>query len=1345
MTVNQESQPGGRNPNRSNERSNRGEGQSERRQTTPEQRQARSQIENYQANKEQMDDQQKEQVKNSVTQNIKADIQMKSRDAEMASKTIEISGGQVSRDIAPVASGIEDAVRLFVRAAQEGLITKPQDAKSAAFFDKLVNQLARGFNSGDATYFQPLINGLLSNPSYIRFSGENQPSTMFEQDLKRIVGTGRTGSFAETVLTDIVNEMRNEGSVTEVTEEQFDAKKSAARQARAAELDAQREDIRAAMDEIQGASEFTRNEDKYLANLIEQGGNDDPDVKLASGLLRHMESPERFRDFYKEIYDQKLREDPKVLAISDPEKRKQRASKETTHEINKTLIYMVHKIFAPVIDGGSKKPFAQLVQDASTGYMLNPQTVFYNLKKKIMYLAHPISERDTKWEEDGIKYYQYRNTKKKVWKPREEGEGEEKGKGKAVVLGRFYDETESMELRESSYKEFLENMYLSIDAEKDLLETGINFNYLMSTGQTQEQQSFFQQAAQYAKQTLPANRLDELYKLPFADLVEAAKIQLSSYYKKKMAMNHWRKDPEVLLGLFENMNEVESEALKDMIHNFGDMPEWVIKRAIIHARMHLSLVNLEVHALSSYAHATINDLASPTYRDQSLKNLEVFRTWYNAEMWQVSDTFVKGMAFMPQPNRDWQIEDWVHEDITAEGRDIYDQAFLLGNMAVVDRKNYTERMLPNIMELNPMGNGGVEIQLGWRMKYAMYPWLQDMLDPLDNENQLDLRKSTDNRELEYGWKRIENISANMLKIYRDEFLWGNKNDYMKEVDGGGVKEAKRYENFFKFLYRRYFKDGLGQQGFYPDVHSDQEFWEKKIRPILERKAKPGKGESSKSAKNRNLEGKIEDLKGIIDSALTIVAFERVPMDFVFMESTTRSQNGVTLLQELQDHFHKTDGTTVQEMDNAFDDILFVQQKARTTSIEQMNDHLREQTDNNDEVKTLYGKNAESLKEDRSDIEIIEGQEKKGYAIDEDVIKKILDQKYQRISNMSQEEKTKNIERALDVYKEIKARMVEKPEDNPHALKPDLTDTRLKMKMKADGISNADDSTKARYINDLRAKFKKYREEHITNRLTWSKGEIIGAQSGMPINDTAYQYLEMVKGGRDMVQRSLSAIASMQERYKTDVNGGGLLSALKKYYRKEDLEALHELITEMRTSIKDEDEGQANQMAMRVLENAMNVMRINTEAESMAKEAEYMVNHRLRSAFSAVVKEGPEYPLHREDRFRIVKDFLHYSQFPKYASESAQVFEEAGASHQQRWKEYGWIGSMAGKVADTLFGKGEGEIVRKKWKEMSGEGLRNREIANVAHMIMREGPKYIGLVLLAVLILSMKRGFEENES
>ncbi len=1307
---------------------------------------ARRQIDNYERNRETTSPEQKDQTRNMVTGNLRSDIQMKTRDAEMASKTQEVTGGQMTPAIENITRDIEESIRLVIRAANADLINKPPHEPSRIFFDKLIQTLSGGFEHPDAPYLQPLITGLLGSPDYIRFSQEGEENTPFENDLRRIVSTAPGGSRVEGIVTDIINQMRNEGQPINISQEQFEEKKNAARAARQQEVHAQREEIQEIIGQLNDDSEMTRQEDRYLLNLIEQG--DDEDSRLATEMLKSMQSPERFLEFYRGRFEHILENNPKVQAIQHLDKRRERASKETTDEINRTLLYMVHKIFAPVIEGGSDKPFNQLVQDATTGYMLNPQTVFYNLKKKIMYLSHPISERDTQWDQSDMKFYQYKNTKKRVWVPNSE---EDDKRGKTTVLGKFVEETVSMELKESSYKEFLQNMYLAIDAEKDLLETGINFNFLMSTGKTSEQQTFFQQAAQYAKQTLPANRLDELYKLPYADLVEAAKIQLSSYYKKKMAMNHWRKNPEILLGLFENMNEVEHEALKDMIHNFGDTPEWVIRRAFIHARMHLSLVNLEMHAISSYAHATLDDLTNPTYRDQALKNLDVYRTWYGGEMWQVADTLGQGIAFLPQPNLDHKIEDWYHEDISGEGEEIYRQSFLLGHMATVDRKNYDIGMMPNIEELNPMGNGGVEIQLGWRMKYAMYPWIQDMLDVLNNENKFDLRKDSDQRTFEYGWKRLENISANVLKIYRDEFLFDES--YLKQIDDEGtVQEEKQYEHFFKFLYRRYFSDGVGKRGYYGDIASESDFWEQKIKPILRRKPRKGEGESAKDAVSRSIREKKDELKNIVSQALTVVAFERVPMDFVFMESSTRSQNGVTLLQELQQYFHNQEDPKykldVEELDNVFDDILFVQQKARTDSIEKMNNFVREQTDREEPVKILYGKNMDSLKQDRSDVELVEGQQKKGYVISQEVIAKLLKKKYDNIPSMTEEEKQLRIQRAVKVFEQIEERIVEKPIDNPHAENPEISDLRVRMAMKKRGLNSEDEQAfkkfKEEYKKIYKAELEKYKDEVMTRRIEWSQKEIIGGQTALPINDTAYQFLELVKGGRDMVQRSLSAVAVMQERYRNDVAGGEYVSALKKYYRKEDLETLHKLITEMRNSIKEEDGDAANRMAMRVLENAVNAMRINEDAENTLVEAQYIAKHRRRSAFSQVVKEGPEFPLHREDRYRIVKDFLHYSQFPKRAAASAQVYEHM-PSYSEQWKDKAWLGEQMGRVVDAFLGTKDGKVVRKRWKEMSGEALRDREIANIMDLVTREGPKYVLLIMLAVIILAAKKGFEDNES
>ena len=155
------------------------------------------------------------------------------------------------------------------------------------------------------------------------------------------------------------------------------------------------------------------------------------------------------------------------------------------------------------------------------------------------------------------------------------------------------------------------------------------------------------------------------------------------------------------------------------------------------------------------------------------------------------------------------------------------------------------------------------------------------------------------------------------------------------------------------------------------------------------------------------------------------------------------------------------------------------------------------------------------------------------------------------------------------------------------------------------------------------------------------------------------------------------------------------------------------------------------------------MRINSDAEDLLVEGQYIVNHRDRAAFSMVVKEGPQYPLRREDRYRILQDYLHYAQLPKRVKADEEIYELM--TNQEHWgDEHGWIGGMLGNVADILFGSEDGKLVRQRWKEKSGEGIRDREIANLANLLIHEGPKYIILAALAILLLGMIKGYQESE-
>jgi len=335
---------------------------------------------------------------------------------------------------------------------------------------------------------------------------------------------------------------------------------------------------------------------------------------------------------------------------------------------------------------------------------------------------------------------------------------------------------------------------------------------------------------------------------------------------------------------------------------------------------------------------------------------------------------------------------------------------------------------------------------------------------------------------------------------------------------------------------------------------------------------------------------------------------------------------------------------------------------------------------------------------------------------------------------------------------IQKRVIEKPEINDHETVPEITSTRLKMAAKDRGLDwnemSSDQQSRLReeLKVELKNEFSRAREEDMVTRFTWSMNELIASkEAALPINDTAYQFLEFVRAGKDMVQRSVYAIAVTQEKYRQTLTGGDLLSTLKKYYRNEDKGELHKLIVEMRSSIKEEDVDAATEMALRVLENAMNVMRINSDAENLIVDSKYQLDHRDRSGFSTVVKEGPQYPLRREDRYHLVTDFLHYAQFPKRAADADQVWEyEKAWTMAEVMGGMGEFGAKIGGVADKIFGKEAGGMVRKKWQELSGEGLREREYASIANLLTREGPKYLVLLAAAILILGMIKGYQETE-
>jgi len=169
------------------------------------------------------------------------------------------------------------------------------------------------------------------------------------------------------------------------------------------------------------------------------------------------------------------------------------------------------------------------------------------------------------------------------------------------------------------------------------------------------------------------------------------------------------------------------------------------------------------------------------------------------------------------------------------------------------------------------------------------------------------------------------------------------------------------------------------------------------------------------------------------------------------------------------------------------------------------------------------------------------------------------------------------------------------------------------------------------------------------------------------------------------------------------------------------------------------------MAYEVLLNAINVMRINSDAENSIGESQYNAIGRKRSAFSSVVKEGDAFPLRREDRYKIITEFLHSAQFTKYSKGANVKFEtEKSWTFEKVLGNLGSFGEDVGRAADMMFGRKAGKLVRKKFDDISGEGMRSRELAGILDLVKNNAIPTLLLIAVAFFILFTIQGYKASE-
>ncbi len=1163
---------------------------------------------------------------------------------------------QIPGDALNIANNVVRAIAEFAEAARQGIVIPPSHQPSKAVFDILIEQIQGEITPKTASYIWPLVNGLMNEENYIEFSKPNEDPTQLELDLEEMI-IGSENDPNEYFVQNIFSEAIERNQIPELTVDIFrERMKDIKNRKRKKIQERSRNDKNPSIAE----QEFERT----------FGDERDPEQREAMELYRAIKStsPEDFFVYYRSKIDEIIDESrEKGITLST-----EKAGKKVTEQIHKTLLYMVNTIYATTLAKAPKVDFKATANSLGVGFV-NPNNVFNEaVSGKLSRLASNMKSYKGSVDLD---FYTYERKTTEYYN--------EKTK-------RIEEATvPTANLEKVNVQKFSESLREITEIELGALEYQYNFSLLIQN--PPKDQGIFQTIAGYAKQNLKTETIDNLYILPYNEVIQAAVMGLEPMYERLFSKYDWKKSTALQTELFEQLQPAEKKTL-DQLHAYfkGNVPSWAITRAFYHARLMSFGKEFKYQLLSSYADPLITDIGDQTYLGESpFASNSVYDIMEGAKRWgEGTDPYILGLPTMPWNKH---IGDFHPLELQEEGQRRWKESFTYGDMAYYDNEIFRDKDGKPIISLtNFTKMGGVDAYGGWRVKFAYLHWLNDIVDIRSKD--LDLT-TNDNQVFVKGWKSVENIGVNVLKNFSESFV-------LKGVEEGKKIEANesKYKDFFKFLYRRYFKEGIGK-AMYEGVNNDEVYWNK-IRSELF------------ASKEVTPAMQKEILNKHIYNAMSVILFERMPTEFVFMERRRSSQNGVTLQQELLEEFVGTEQTAgkwkegnedqnsiiTKKWDVAFDDIIYVQQAARMDSIEKMK-QLQSESENSDKLGILYG----DLQNDHSEV---------NYAINEQVIEQKLREKHsEELKNSSTTPERKReiegqIKRAKELYKAMYEKMKLKPKEGE-----------LEKKWKG--------SDRKKY-NEAREWTKKRGEWFADTWRDYGFGMQFTA-------DSAGQFMNRSATGEELISRTAEASQVISEATKNVFASNAFLDGINASVRngRSEWDKLREPISEVYSSAKQEDGDIAKQITRDLVNWASIALRRDDRYRGDWKKLNAQFGRIQTSLAARKVGEGPAYDWDSQDIFDFVSLFTQKNIIPQYTSEKKMKYKHIPPKGIEKL------------MAKLTGGKAVGKLVRDYEGELSGEAIRKMHAAGRAEVFERHGLPVIGLAAIALMFILLKKAMEDE--
>lgn len=598
---------------------------------------------------------------------------------------------------------------------------------------------------------------------------------------------------------------------------------------------------------------------------------------------------------------------------------REQAEQAVSDEVTEFVMNSLITIYSPILDEEPKESFDRQAQNAGNQFE-NPYSAARTFSKMLNSLREKstIALIGTGADKKTVEKELYHRLAREVVVVKDETTGQ--------LAERTLPSTKKQKVGIGEFAEYLREVF---DTAEDTIDYGHNFKLLTNLGPREGPRGtepFFAQIKEHAKR-FSADKIDTAFRLPYNDVVQAAKQKFQSSYARMFVDNQWQKDPSMLGRFLQSMPAAERRVKAELREQFKDedVPDWAIEWAFQAGRTMYFGLDFGFHEMVSYADPNLqyNGKASLT----GLGGMRgYFDMWEGAKMLNFKkDLICAGAVWLPYTVNLGDYE-YDHAEWKKLGEARWKESFGMGQAAYAGTFLDGERLFIDMG--NYLHTGGWGTNQGWRVREGYNAWLipefkSGALNNLDPKGDPDLFVK--------AWKRIENIGIPITENFWQQQVIGragesNKKEFVDAVKGLG-----------EFFYKRYFSDGKGNltaigKELLKEYPSEHEFVHH-IEHILTDKDHEGSRQ--------------ENLQAVINKVLTVLTIEQMPAHLVTMEKQRMTEYGVTLLSEIQtDFLNDAKNATPEQrlaakkqVDDALANLVYSQEKLRIDASKSMDDNL----------------------------------------------------------------------------------------------------------------------------------------------------------------------------------------------------------------------------------------------------------------------------------------------------------------------------------------------------------------------------------------------------------------------